>query len=110
MTNEEWVQQVASGLSLADWTFVLVEDAEVKDARVVTDLEHRKATIHYNAWLPIRSRRTNLAHEIAHVLLADMDFVACNGRSIDLMEVYNMHEERVCNVIARLLLRNDGSE
>lgn len=78
-------------------------DDGVDDAHVVIDRELREATVYFNRTLDEETLGFLLKHELVHVLLADMDFVACNGRSIEIMEIYNLFEERVCNTLAKVL-------
>jgi len=42
-------------------------------------------------------------HEMLHILMTDLEFIASNGRSIELMELYNREQERVINVLAKAL-------
>jgi hypothetical protein len=95
------VTRTRKDLRLMDWFFETVEDEEQKDAHVVIAREARRATIRYNPDAP--NLQFLVKHEMVHVLLSDMDFIACNGRSIEVMEFYNLKEERVCNVIAAIL-------
>ena len=75
----------------------------VVDANVVIDREKRSARLQYNAELDDETLGFLFKHELVHVLLADMDFVACNGRSVEIMEIFNLFEERVANILARNL-------
>ena len=95
------VTRARKDLRLMDWFFEVQPDSEQKDAHVVIARETRRATILYNPDAP--NLQFLVKHEMVHVLLSDMDFIACNGRSVDVMEFYNLKEERVCNVIAAIL-------
>lgn len=98
-------------LTLLNLSFQLVPEwkLEVKASENVDlgytsiDREERAATIHYDPALEGAALERVLKHELVHVLLADMDFIACNGRSIEIMEIFNLFEERVCNALARVL-------
>lgn len=92
-----------------DWTVTFRATIEGRDddfvdtAYVSLDRENRKAQILYNFALDEDTLAFYLRHELVHVLLADMSFLASNGRSIEMMEAINLMEERVCNVLARNL-------
>lgn len=84
-------------------TVPVVDGDFVEDAHVDLDREKKTARIRYNVNLGGETLLLLLKHELVHVLLADMDFVACNGRSVEVMEIYNLHEERVANILAKVL-------
>lgn len=98
---DDRVSRLQAKLRLDDWTISTVPTTEVDDAHVALNREERLATLSYNP--ENDDAMFYVAHEMVHVMLSDMDFLACNGRSIDIMEMYNMLEERVCNVIGALL-------
>lgn len=85
---------------LGDWLIDSEPDPEMVKAVVDIEREQRVAIIRYN---PDAVSPEVLGHEMCHVLLADMDFIANNGRSIDIMEAYNLFEERVCNVVGGII-------
>ena len=95
------VNRITRLLRLHDWTISTYNTADEKDAHVVIDREKRTAVIRYNPMAP--NLEFLVRHEMVHIFLADMDFVACNGRSVDIMEIYNLYEERVANVLAAAL-------
>lgn len=45
-----------------------------------------------------------IVHELLHILMTDLEFTASNGRSVDVMEIYNREQERVINVLADALM------
>ena len=99
------VLTIRGQLRLGDWFIELTPDPEQRDAHVVIEREHQRADIRFN---PEAENLPHLiAHEMVHVLLADMDFIAMNGRSIEVMELYNLQEERVCNKLASILANLD---
>jgi hypothetical protein len=107
--EKDYIVEQACRLRLLDWDIDLswqmpeVVPAGHTDAYVTTNLENQQATIYLG---PVRGDdkiKHLIQHELAHILLADMAYVACNGRSVDIMEVYNMLEERVCNALADAL-------
>ena len=89
-------------LRLEDWFFDVEELGEDWDspAYVTFDRENKRATLHVRLHAVTRD---NVAHEMLHVLFYDMSFLACNGRSVEVMDMYNMYEERACNVLSTLL-------
>lgn len=97
-----WIERCARLLRVEDWHIRLEVNNELDSAFVSCDREQRKATITYNPNTP--KVRYFLAHEVAHIMFYDMSYLACDGRSIDLMNMYTMLEERAANVVADLLL------
>ena len=87
-------------LRLEDWVIRLSADSEQDTAFTVIMREEKIATILYNeeSITPFYIR-----HEVLHILFADMEFLASNGRGVDIMEMYNLLEERVCNTLADAL-------
>ena len=94
---EQLVNVMQHVLRVDDWAIHLEEDPDILTGFVRFDREMRSAHILYN---PETITAHHIRHEMIHVLLHDMSFAASNGRSIEMMEVINMLEERVCNVLA----------
>ena len=88
-------------LRLEDWRISTVNDDRLADtnAFVSFEREEKRATIHFTEDVTERDIR----HEMCHVLLHDMAYVASEGSTVDRMTFYNMLEERVCNVLADAL-------
>ena len=98
----ELVVELRTALRLDDWYVGLEEsdDPAVLTGWVKFDRENRRATIIYN---PETVTSHTIRHEMVHILLHDMSFLASNGRSVEMMEAINMYEERICNVLAEVL-------
>jgi hypothetical protein len=98
-----WVGMLQDVLRLQDWRITIEKKPELTDnkAYVVTELQKREATIFYN---PTEERLSYyIAHEMGHILLSHMAYLACDGRAVELMESYAFLEERVCDIIADLV-------
>lgn len=103
MTDNEFILNVRRLLRIEDW--VIREDLLPggkwdSEAYVTMDREHKIATLHMTE----AATREQVAHEMVHVMLHDMAYVASEGASVDRMTFYNMLEERACNIIAPLLM------
>lgn len=80
------------------------DDDYVDDAHVTLDREKRTALIRYDGLLDDETLRFLFVHELMHVVLADLVYVASEGQSVNMMLVINMFEERIANKVARELL------
>lgn len=84
---------------LTDW-YISLEAIEGEDwdsnAYVTFDREEKRATIHYAPNVTARDIR----HEMTHVLLHDLVYLASNGRTVEMMDMVSLVEERLCNVLA----------
>lgn len=99
-----WVTRLRGRLRLDEWGVEVVAfDRATEPAKVIIEREKLQAVFWYDGEIDPPDMRRHLAHEVLHLLFADMDFVACNGRSVDIMEIYNLFEERACNALSEIL-------
>ena len=96
----EVVLQVRQVLRLEDWVITLEEDDSILHGYVSFERETKRAAILYN---PETITAFHIRHEMFHILMYDMSFLASNGRSVEVMEMYNLFEERVCNILAEAI-------
>ena len=47
-----------------------------------------------------------MCHELLHLLLSDLEFIACNGASIEKMELYSRFQERVISELVGAITGN----
>ena len=94
----DYVHAVQHKLRIEDWKVELAEKPALESAWVSTDREQRIATIFYNPDAALL--KYYIAHELAHVMLVELAYLACDGRTPDLMNAFSYLEERVCNTIA----------
>lgn len=96
-------------LGLGAWSIIVAPSGDFdeslgEEAYIVKQDDERTATVYISPDAAESRARFLLAHELVHVVLADLEFIACNNRSIDIMEVYHRELERVCNTFARLII------
>ena len=102
MGLEHWKIVVISG----DPSTYLIDHAEPEEyAYVNLRQSDRTAEIHVHPMYPEDSDKwwSCVRHEMLHILMTDLEFIASNGRSIEVMELYNREQERVINVLASAL-------
>lgn len=104
------IEKFRKSLGLHLWDITLKSDDSFdrtygEDAYVMKRDDERIAVIYVNPFI-IDTRRYLflIAHEMVHILLSDMEFIACNGRSTDIMDIFNRELERVVNAIANMLV------
>lgn len=85
-------------LRIKDWFIELTEKPELETCFVSCNAQGRTAEVFYNPKDPML--RFHITHELVHVLLYDMAYLACDGRTPELMNAYTYLEERVCDVVA----------
>ena len=76
-----------------EWAYVLLRQAD------------RAADIYVHPSVKVDSQQwwSCVRHEMLHILMTDLEFIASNGRSIEVMELYNREQERVINTLAKAL-------
>ena len=109
------VSDLQRRLGLTHWNIVVVpsdpdnyinSNAEPEEYSYVTMRQaDRTAEIHVHPMYPAPGSKwwSCVRHEMLHILMTDLEFIASNGRSIELMELYNREQERVINVLAKAL-------
>ena len=95
---------------LKDWVFRIEElDHGEYDSQAYVTMDREKKVATFHVWLEAERLPSLLAHEVAHVMLADLSFFACQGATIKEMELWSLMEERLCNQIGALIEYADAS-
>jgi hypothetical protein len=94
-----WDIQVDSGWGSGE------ELEEGLAAHVVFNQAERTATIRVANWC--EDVRGAIRHEMLHILLTDLEFLGCNGRSVEMMEAFNRELERVIEQVANALAEGE---
>ena len=103
-----YIRELRQRLRLDPWFISLSEEFDEsygEEAYLCRRDDERTATIHIDPSVTDYHRvRFLVAHEMVHILLSDLEFIACNGRSTDIMDIFNRELEQVVNAIANMLV------
>lgn len=106
MDLEGYIEELQQQLGLTHWLILLENgwggDLSGESAQTVFKQDERIATIRIGLG-DIEVARSLIRHEMLHILLTDLEFLGCNGRSVDMMEVFNRELERVINQLSHAL-------
>jgi Zn-dependent peptidase ImmA (M78 family) len=97
------IQSLQGQLSLEAWEIDLADDFDFdhgEDAYIVRQEDELVATLYINPHADKDQQDRLICHELLHLVLADMQFVACNGRDVDSMDLYSRFQERAINQLA----------
>lgn len=95
---DDYVRALKVKLRIQDWFIELTPKPELDTCFVACQAQDRRAEVFYN---PDDSLlKYHIAHELVHVMLYDMSYLACDGQDIGTMKAYTYLEERVCDVVA----------
>lgn len=105
MDLEQYIEELQQQLGLTHW-LILLENGwgslDGEAAQTVYKQDERIATIRIGLGFTEDVRHL-IRHEMLHILLTDLEFLGCNGRSIEMMEAFNRELERVINQLSRAL-------
>lgn len=107
------LRELQERLGLGDWTIryapTWLEGDDNEDANVRFRPDERVAVIRIHPRVPEALRPRLIAHELVHVLLKDLTYLACSqvmkaGKSgIPVVDMLVDQEERICNALATAL-------
>jgi len=97
-----------TALGLTNWSIRIADPddfdvAQDEDAYVYKDRRERYATIHINPEATNLQAERLLVHELLHLVLDDLQFLAMNDRSVAIMDVVDTELERVINTLSTAL-------
>lgn len=96
---ENAVRTYENNLGLDGWD-IRVSDPErfdydlCEEGYIIRQDDERVATIYVHPGADRWQTERIVCHELLHLLLSDLEFIACNGASIETMELYQRFQER----------------
>jgi hypothetical protein len=106
MDVESYIEELQQKLGLTHWLILLEQEWNGmggESAQVVYQQDERIATIQLLGSTSEADTPHLIRHEMLHILLTDLEFIACNGRSTDTMDLFNRELERVINQLSRAI-------
>lgn len=100
-----------TSLGLSDWD-IRVGDPDrfdydlCEEGYIIRQDDERVATLYVHPEADIWQIERIVCHELLHVLLSDMEFIACNGASVETMEMYSRFQERAISSLVGAITGN----
>ena len=100
-----------SVLGLSDWG-IRVGDPErfdydlCEEGYIIRQDDEKVATVYVHPGADRWQAERIVCHELLHLLLSDLEFIACNGASIEKMELYTRFQERVISELVGAITGN----
>jgi len=101
------IQKWQDRLGLSEWRLYVASEwnptTDREDAYVYRMAAEREAVVAVHPSAPIWYIERLVLHELLHLVHADLDDIAENNRSIEIMELYQAQLERVINALSTAL-------
>lgn len=96
---QRFISDYRGSLGLSDWDIRVGDPAMFdytlcEEGYIIRQDDERVATIYVHPEADRWQINRIVVHEMLHIVLSDMEFVACNGATIDEMELYQRFQER----------------
>ena len=105
----EWLAEECSAwadtLGLGNWTIQMGAHfkSDTEDAYVLKERREQFATIFINPKASSTQARRLIVHELLHLMLDGIEFIAINNRSVTTMDLFEVELERVINTLTESL-------